>query len=33
VVAVDGKVHAQMTAKKIPSVLSQYRDKKSRAGT
>jgi len=24
VVAVDGKVHAQMTAKKIPSVLSQY---------
>jgi NADH-quinone oxidoreductase subunit E len=27
VVAVDGKVHAQMTAKKIPSVLSQYDDK------
>ncbi|MHC4205466.1 MAG: NADH-quinone oxidoreductase subunit NuoE [Planctomycetota bacterium] len=24
VVAVDGKVHARMTAKKIPSVLSQY---------
>jgi NADH-quinone oxidoreductase subunit E len=24
VVAVDGKVHAQVTAKKIPSVLSQY---------
>jgi len=32
VVAVDGKVHARMTAKKIPSVLSQYGDKKSRAG-
>lgn len=31
VVAVDGKVHARMTAKKIPSVLSQYGDKKSRA--
>jgi NADH-quinone oxidoreductase subunit E len=30
VVAVDGKVHAQVTAKKIPSVLSQYRDKKGR---
>lgn len=28
VVAVDGKVHAQVTAKKIPSVLSQYRDDK-----
>lgn len=27
VVAVDGKVHAQVTAKKIPSVLSQYSDK------
>jgi NADH-quinone oxidoreductase subunit E len=24
VVAVDGKVHAQVTAKKIPSILSQY---------
>ena len=24
VVAVDGKVHAQMTAKKVPSVISQY---------
>jgi NADH-quinone oxidoreductase subunit E len=33
VVAVDGKVHAQVTAKKIPSVLSQYRDKKGKAGT
>lgn len=33
VVAVDGKVHARVTAKKIPSVLSQYRDKKSRAVT
>jgi NADH-quinone oxidoreductase E subunit len=31
VVAVDGKVHARMTAKKIPSVLSQYGDKKDRA--
>lgn len=31
VVAVDGKVHARMTTKKIPSVLSQYGDKKSRA--
>ena len=28
VVAVDGKVHARMTAKKIPSVLSQYDGKK-----
>jgi NADH-quinone oxidoreductase subunit E len=28
VVAVDGKVHAQVTAKKIPSLLSQYKDKK-----
>jgi NADH-quinone oxidoreductase subunit E len=28
VVAVDGKVHARITAKKIPSVLSQYADKK-----
>ena len=28
VVAVDGKVHARMTAKKIPSLLSQYPDKK-----
>ena len=28
VVAVDGKVHAQVTAKKIPSVLSQYDGKK-----
>lgn len=27
VVAVDGKVHAQVTAKKIPSVLSQYSGK------
>lgn len=26
VVAVDGKVHAQMTAKKIPSVISKYAD-------
>jgi hypothetical protein len=25
---VDGKVHARMTAKKIPSLLSQYPDKK-----
>jgi len=24
VVAVDGKVHAQVTAKKIPSILSHY---------
>ncbi len=31
VVAVDGKVHAQLTAKKIPSVLSKYGDKKGRA--
>jgi NADH-quinone oxidoreductase subunit E len=30
VVAVDGKVHAKLTAKKIPSVLSQYGDKKGR---
>jgi NADH-quinone oxidoreductase E subunit len=30
VVAVDGKVHAQVTAKKIPSILSQYADKKGR---
>jgi len=28
VVAVDGKVHARMTAKKIPSLLSQYPGKK-----
>jgi NADH-quinone oxidoreductase subunit E len=28
VVAVDGKVHARMTTKKIPSVLSQYDGKK-----
>jgi NADH-quinone oxidoreductase subunit E len=28
VVAVDGKVYAQVTAKKIPSVLSQYNSKK-----
>ena len=28
VVAVDGKVHAQVTAKKIPSVLSQYDGRK-----
>lgn len=28
VVAIDGKVHAQMTTKKIPSILSQYGDKK-----
>jgi len=28
VVAVDGKVHARMTAKKIPSLLSQYSGKK-----
>ena len=28
VVAVDGKVHAQVTTKKIPSVLSQYDGKK-----
>lgn len=33
VVAVDGKVHAQMTAKKIPSVLSQYDDKKGMENT
>jgi NADH-quinone oxidoreductase subunit E len=33
VVAVDGKVYAQVTAKKIPSVLSQYGNKKSRART
>jgi NADH-quinone oxidoreductase subunit E len=32
VVAVDGKVHARMTAKKIPSVLSQYGDEKDSAG-
>ena len=30
VVAVDGKVHAQVTAKKIPSILSQYGGKKGR---
>jgi len=30
VVAVDGKVHARMTAKKIPYLLSQYPDKKGR---
>jgi NADH-quinone oxidoreductase subunit E len=30
VVAVNGKVHAQVTAKKIPSMLSQYADKKGR---
>ncbi|MFH1719469.1 MAG: NADH-quinone oxidoreductase subunit NuoE [Planctomycetota bacterium] len=29
VVAVDGKVHAQMSAKKVPHVLSQYEDKKN----
>ncbi len=28
VIAIDGKVHAQVTAKKIPSVLSQYNGKK-----
>ena len=28
VVAVDGKVYAQMTAKKVPSVLAQYHSKK-----
>ncbi|OHB62839.1 MAG: hypothetical protein A2168_09580 [Planctomycetes bacterium RBG_13_50_24] len=33
VVAVDGKVHAQMTAKKIPSVLSQYDDKEGMENT
>ncbi|HCO97090.1 MAG TPA: NADH-quinone oxidoreductase subunit NuoE [Phycisphaerales bacterium] len=33
VVAVDGKVHARMTAKKIPSLLSQYPDKKGRKDT
>ena len=32
VVAVDGKVHASMTAKKIPAMLSQYVDEKDRAG-
>jgi len=30
VVVVDGKVHAQMTAKKIPSVLSKYGYKKGK---
>ncbi len=33
VVAVDGKVYAQVTAKKIPSVLSQYDGKKSMENT
>jgi NADH-quinone oxidoreductase subunit E len=33
VVAVDHKVHAQVTAKKIPSILSQYVDKKGRENT
>ena len=33
VVAVDGKVYARMTAKKIPSVLSQYDGKKSMENT
>ena len=33
VVAVDGKVHARMTAKKIPSVLSQYKGKKGMKNT
>jgi len=33
VVAVDGKVHAQVTAKKIPSVLSQYDGKKGMENT
>jgi len=33
VVAVDGKVHARMTAKKIPSLLSQYPDEKGRTDT
>jgi NADH-quinone oxidoreductase subunit E len=32
VVAVDGKVHAQVTTKKIPSLLSRYGEKKGRAG-
>jgi NADH-quinone oxidoreductase subunit E len=30
VVAIDHKVHAQVTTKKIPSILSQYVDKKGR---
>jgi len=30
VVAVDGKVHARVTAKKIPSILSQYADEEDR---
>lgn len=33
VVAIDHKVHAQVTAKKIPSILSQYVDKKGRENT
>jgi NADH-quinone oxidoreductase subunit E len=33
VVAVDGKVYAQMTAKKIPSVLSQYDGNKGMENT
>jgi NADH-quinone oxidoreductase subunit E len=33
VVAIDHKVHAQVTAKKIPSILSQYVDKKDRENT
>jgi NADH-quinone oxidoreductase subunit E len=32
VVVVDGKVHAEMTVKKIPSILSQYRGKKDNKG-
>ena len=30
VVAVDGKVHARVTAKKIPSIISQYADEGNR---
>jgi NADH-quinone oxidoreductase subunit E len=33
VVTVDGKVHAQVTAKKIPALLSQYMDNKDTAKT
>jgi NADH-quinone oxidoreductase subunit E len=33
VVAVDHKVHAQVTAKKIPSILSRYGGKKGRENT
>lgn len=33
VVTIDGKVHAQVTAKKIPALLTQYTDSKNTAKT